>query len=72
MISSRSMLLSDLRDICNGLEQQADALRDHNVSSLPHAKIAQERLAEALLAIKHEIDDGEDYRRGNWPANPVK
>jgi hypothetical protein len=71
MISSRSMLLSDLREIRNGLEQQADALRDHNLSSLPHANIAQERLAQAILALKQEIDDGEDYRRSHWPASPV-
>ncbi len=64
--SKRTWQLNDLRDVRNGLEKQYDALRDMGLYNLPNAKEALGHLKLAIIALKQEIDYGENHLMADW------
>lgn len=70
MSSKRTQLLADLREIRNGIEMSYDKCRDLGLFALPLAQQAQEKLREALILLKQEVDHGEHHTVSSWPPTP--
>lgn len=72
--SRRTWLLNDLRAVRDGLEKQYDALRDMSLYNLPNAKEAIGHLKASIIALKQEIDYGENHMMPdcNWPRPETK